>query len=470
MCMEQTDDAKSWFDKLDIGQVIDMFKRAGVGSIWVKRLGINNNSKQQVYIAGDPSDLSFMPLGNPTYSAPKSQKKKAGSPVIQIPVPWKWLTPQGMYEAPFSKFCYYPQYPEVRFSGFLRGCSEGPSELMGEQKRGHEEGRCLFLGVVRRTDSDFVVGVVVGANSPAARYVLSMDTFVQGKLSPVVYESERGSNEFSVLGNALRSIVMRRIVPWRLKNDNTIAKPYTAPNAPGLTLEAELGVGENAIPGPDFDIWELKAIKQNNLEKRSNHKVTLFTPQPDMGWAAEHPQVDFVRKYGHISGVDEDDNPNEYYFTSSDIAGLTKQENEEKLNLRLVGFTDSRHFDPSGYIGLFDGKTDELAAGWSYLKLLEHWQRKHNRAAYVPYMRESINGETFVEFGPLVTLGISTNFGLFLQAFNDGKVIYDPGDKAALVDGQWKPHSRSQFRINLKDITSIYQEVHEVDIREDNWE
>lgn len=84
MCMEQTDDAKSWFDKLDIGQVIDMFKRAGVGSIWVKRLGINNNSKQQVYIAGDPSDLSFMPLGNPTYSAPKSQKKKAGSPVFRF--------------------------------------------------------------------------------------------------------------------------------------------------------------------------------------------------------------------------------------------------------------------------------------------------------------------------------------------------------------------------------------------------
>ena len=41
-------------------------------------------------------------------------------------------------------------------------------------------------------------------------------------------------------------------------NDGQQVRPYIAPNAPGLTLEAELGVGENAIPGPDFDVWELK--------------------------------------------------------------------------------------------------------------------------------------------------------------------------------------------------------------------
>lgn len=31
-------------------------------------------------------------------------------------------------------------------------------------------------------------------------------------------------------------------------NDGQQVKPYIAPNAPGLTLEAELGIGENAIP------------------------------------------------------------------------------------------------------------------------------------------------------------------------------------------------------------------------------
>ena len=72
-------------------------------------------------------------------------------------------------------------------------------------------------------------------------------------------------------------------------------------------------------------------------------------------------------------------------------------------------------------IALYDKGSGGLAAGWSYLKLLEHWQRKHNRAAYVPYLREGSGDGTTVEFGPLVTLGISTGFGLFLQAFRDGK-------------------------------------------------
>lgn len=117
-------------------------------------------------------------------------------------------------------------------------------------------------------------------------------------------------------------------------------------------------------------------------------------------------------------------------------------------------------------IALYDKGSGGLAAGWSYLKLLEHWQRKHNRAAYVPYLREGSGDGTTVEFGPLVTLGISTGFGLFLQAFRDGKVVYDPGDKAILRNGRWTPHSRSQFRINLNDIAAIYQQVRRVDVRD----
>ena len=311
-----------------------------------------------------------------------------------------------------------------------------------------------------------VVALVVGAPSPAAQYVLNMDTFEKGHVCPVVFQGQRKPGEFSILEEALLGIMGKKIIPWRLRNDGTIDKPYIAPNAPGLTLEAELGVGENAIPGPDFDIWELKAIKQPSLERRSNHRVTLFTPQPDTGWITGQSQADFVLRYGHVSGTDENGNPDEYYFTSGDINRPGEDKEGAKLNLKLVGFTDAKHFDPNGMIALYDKQTGELAAGWSYLKLLEHWQRKHNRAAYVPYLREKEDGKTTVEFGPLVTLGISTSFGLFLKAFQDGKVIYDPGDKITLKDGKWTPHSRSQFRINLNDISAIYQEVKEVDLRD----
>lgn len=58
-------------------------------------------------------------------------------------------------------------------------------------------------------------------------------------------------------------------------NDGQQVKPYIAPNAPGLTLEAELGIGENAIPGSDFDVWKLKAIKQPSLERLSDHSYLV---------------------------------------------------------------------------------------------------------------------------------------------------------------------------------------------------
>ncbi len=182
-------------------------------------------------------------------------------------------------------------------------------------------------------------------------------------------------------------------------------KPYTAQNAPGFTLEAELGVGrENAIPGPDFDIWELKAIKQKSLDRRYNHKVTLFTPQPDLPetgrlvhggfraqvWARAH----------HRRGRQSDQLP-------TSPPGDIQREGEDKPSAKLelcwrVSLMRSIS-TPTGMIALYEKGTRTLAAGWSYLKLLGHWQRKHNRAAYVPYLREDNDGNTSVEFGPLVT-------------------------------------------------------------------
>ncbi|KFI52529.1 MvaI/BcnI family restriction endonuclease [Bifidobacterium callitrichos] len=468
MCDTHVNEARQWYDEADIDRVHDLLTNAGASSIWVKCLKRNHNSKQQIWLANDPSDLSFLPLGEPSYTPAKSQKKKAGNPVIQIPVAWQWVTPSGQFDAPNAKLCYYPQYPEVRFSGFLQGCKEPPSELLNEAKRGHEENRCLFLGPVKNNAGEIVrvVGLVVGADSPAAQYVLGMETFETGHLCPIVYQTTKQRDEFSVLEHALANIVGRKIVPWRLNNDGAVVKPYIAPNAPGLTLEAELGVGENAIPGPDFDIWELKVVKQKSLERRYNHKVTLFTPQPDLPETGRLSTAEFVLKYGHVHTKDDDGNPTSCYFTSGDIQREGEDRSGAKLELVLEGFTDAKHFDPNGMIALYEKGTKNLAAGWSYLKLLGHWQRKHNRAAYVPYLREDKGGDTSVEFGPLITLGISTSFGLFLQAFKDGKAVYDPGDKATLVDGKWTPHARSQFRINLNDIAAIYQEVREVDMRD----
>lgn len=458
-----------WYDTITIEQVRDEFTAAGAKVVWAKLMGRNNNSKQQVWLAGDPSDLSFLPLGVPSYNEGTSRKKKAGPLVVRIPVSWNWIVPGvGRFLAPDAKLCYYPQYPEVRFSGFLRGCSMAPNELMSPSKRGFEEGRVLFFATVDIDgEHPTVVAMVVGAPSPAAAYMYALGADAAGKPKPVVSPGMQVLDEISVLENALKGFVGEKIVPCRLLGDGTVIRPYIAQNAAGFTLEAEMGVGENSVPGPDFDVWELKAIKQVNLLKRHNHKVTLFTPQPDRGWITEHPQTDFVLRYGHVYKTNEQGKPVSYYFTSGDFEGIGTDKPSARLRMQIEGFRNSKDFDPSGMIELVDKETGEVAAGWSFMKLLDHWQRKHNRAAYVPYAKEGDGESTLLEFGPLITLGISTSFGLFLQAFSEGKVVFDPGDKAVLRDGKWVPHSRSQFRINLFDIGAIYQETRFIDIRDD---
>lgn len=63
MCDTHVNEARQWYDTADISRVNELLTNAGASSIWVKRLVANNNSKQQIWLANDPSDLSFFPLG-----------------------------------------------------------------------------------------------------------------------------------------------------------------------------------------------------------------------------------------------------------------------------------------------------------------------------------------------------------------------------------------------------------------------
>lgn len=459
------EDAVKWYDTADIDRVVELLTHAGAKNIWVKRLVRNNNSKQQVYLAHDTTDMYFLPLGKPTYSPGTSNKPRAGGPVIQHVLPWRWVTPNGVFEAPRTKLIYYPQYPEYRLSGFLDKCEEPPSELFNVDKRGHEDGRCLFLSPVATDEGEkYVVGLAVGAQSPASQYVEKMKGFKPGNLCQVSYKNSYEAGDFTVLEKALLKLIGRDITPWRYLNDGTSVHPYHAQNEGGLTLEAELGVGENAIPGPDYDVWELKAVSQKSLDKRYDHLVTLFTPQPDVGWVKEHSGVEFVKKYGHVSKCDEKGNPTEYYFTTKDFNKPGQDKVTAKLDLQLIGFTNAKKFRTDGMIALIDRETGDLVSGWTFRKLLEHWQTKHNRAAYVPYITKNKGRNSTVQYGPLLTLGISTSFGLLLQAFNDGIAVYDPGYKAILENGRWSSHARSQFRINYKKIVALYYQIQEIDL------
>lgn len=174
----------------------------------------------------------------------------------------------------------------------------------------------------------------------------------------------------------------------------------------------------------------------------------------------------YINKYPHYGHQTDKTETDEHYFTTRDIETSIKRNPNATVELVLQGFNSPRDFDVNnGMIALLDKSTGELIAGWTFRKLLSHWRRKHNRACYVPYMNHK--EERTVEFGPLVTLGISTYFGLFLQAFHDGLIVFDPGDKAEKKNGEWIPHARSQFRTTMSHLDGLYNKVIETDIRED---
>ncbi|PAU68282.1 MvaI/BcnI restriction endonuclease family [Bifidobacterium criceti] len=482
---EAAGDVAPWYDTITLDEVLEKFEAIGAHAVWAKYLVRNNNSKNQIYVAPNVNKLAFLPMGHPVYTPGKSQKpglnkSKRTRELVRIPLNWTWIDEDGEeYAAPKTAFSYYPQYPEVRLSGMLSGCPAAPSKLFNIEHQGHDEGRILFLGVVGNPDSSdaHIAAIATGKDAPASQEVLGAEEFMPGTLFAVPFSSsveeiERDSkehigkaDEFSVLSNALEHIVGYPIIPWRLRNDGTREDPYRSPNAPGLTLEAELGVGENAIPGPDFDIWELKAYKVDDFQKPfSSHRITLFTPQPDFGVITDIGQSAFVETYGHINEKYASRGIERYDFTTKDFNGIGQDDPNAALDLRVFGM-DGNSYSMSGSVSLVDRITGVIVAGWSFTKLLGHWQKKHDRAAYIPYCTFGSKEDYCVEYGPNVLLGMGTDFGMFLNAFQEGEIVFDPAFHIKRrEDGGWETKSRSQFRIALGNLDSIYESVKEVSV------
>ena len=108
--------------ELSINSLIEIFKNKDVTRIYYKLLSPNDNSKNQPYLAGHLTDLGFIPTGE--ISESKSTSNKTSNPKRQIKytvdLDYSWLSPEGeVYPAPNAKLIYYPQYPEVRLSGFV---------------------------------------------------------------------------------------------------------------------------------------------------------------------------------------------------------------------------------------------------------------------------------------------------------------------------------------------------------------
>src|ERR1700741_3928060 len=101
-----------------------MFRDHGVERLFLKRLAPNDNYKNQIRLGGELSVLRVIPSGKLTQARSSSGKPgEPGRQILKSRVLWSWLDATGCaHPAPNAQLVLYPQYPEVRFSGFLQGC------------------------------------------------------------------------------------------------------------------------------------------------------------------------------------------------------------------------------------------------------------------------------------------------------------------------------------------------------------
>ena len=410
--------------------------RHGARQIICKALAPNDNSKNQVYMAGSLDILNVLPIGEVW-----EEISDAGTAVLKAGLSLYWIKPNADPElAPHAQLILYPQYPEVRLSGFLRRTKTAPNGIMTSR----EPDRTLFLGVGGRGE---IYAFASGdASLATAVHALASDT-QYGAFKSALGGLARGARER--LLEKLQSISdMGWVRAQKLSADGTLAV-CRGPNCGGLTLEALFGISPNGRSEPDYDGWELKTHSVVSFGREPTGHLTLMTPEPTTGVYRTDGAAQFVRMFGYADAR----TPDRLNFSSPHR--INERNTRTGLTLRLDGYKDCRIDNPLGSLVLLDDK-DKVAAGWPFAGLLAHWNRKHAQAAYVANMCRG-KPEAEYRYGDTWRLGEGTDFARFLHAVSVGQIIYDPGIKLEGASGA-RPllKRRSQFRIRSKDLGALY--------------
>ena len=440
----------------DLPGIARLMSDAGAASLYLKYLAPNDNSKNQPYFGGSFDVLNMLPLASElTVEGVNSSKASVGRDTrrLKASLDFYWLNSDGMASrAPGAQLILYPQYPEVRFSGFLRGAEGAPSSLMQSEKRGRETGRVLFLGV---TPDSRVLGYVAAPESAAAHDALNLglesDIGVFSTLDLPGLVGSEGNR--TVLFRELRRIHQVGWIPAKSLDKDGAERQCRGTNCGGLTLEAELGIRPNSRADPDFLGWEVKQHDVGTFDRPAHRAITLLTPNPDLGDYAEMPLTDFIQAYGY---ADVRGRSGRLNFGGVHRAGQTHA--RTGLLLGFDGFDPGkpRRFDPEGALTLTNAQGD-MAAAWSFAKLLGHWNRKHGHAVFVPSEKGQDNGSQRYRYGREVGLGTGTDFIRLLNALSQGVVYFDPGMKLVRRENSsFQTKGRSQFRVRSDMLENLY--------------
>lgn len=421
-----------------IANLLSRFSALGAVTAFCKPLAENDNSKQQIYLGGSLGVVQMFPF--------QTIETNTENSTYKAKLDFVWVGENTVERAIGAQLILYPQYPEVRLSGFLRGCRNAPNEqlrpLPANQRCFNNglDGRVLFFGI---TNNGKTLAYLAAADSQIAREF-------ERQHAQSAYVQQSVFFNLPLLGRDTKAILLEKLAEirdfgWqpsiRLNRLGEII-PYKARNGGGYTLEALLGIIPNGRAEPDFMGWELKAF--------SGSRITLMTPEPDGGMYFEQGVKAFVRQFGSPTGDDT------LYFTGTHRANVRNEKTGLILNVR--GFNPIRNLieDVSGAVELLtDG--GQCAAAWSFADLMIGWNKKHALAAYILYESEKVNEPAYRYFSP-VLLGEGTDFNRYLTSLNSGLIIFDPGSKVMNAStAKSSVKARSQFRIPLKQLANLYQ-------------
>lgn len=431
-----------------LNHLLKLMQDQGATRFYAKRLAPNDNSKNQVYLGGDFSALNIIPHGEIFTDSEQTAGSKRDR--AKAPIRFFWVDKNGKHRAPDANLILYPKYPEVRMSGFLRGCRAAPSSVMKVRKAG----RIFVIGVV---PDGTVLGFAALADHPIAKEINETQWEQVGVFLRLPAGSGQDSSK-AVLLAELRRIYEMHWINSQILNAHGQKVPYGARNGGGYTLEAELGIRPNSYSVPDFMGWEIKQYGVEDFEKfRPKSPITLMTPEPTGGFYRYQGVTAFLHKFGY---PDKNGKPDRINFGGIYACGRNYHA-DTGLRIEVDGFdvSSGKITDLDGCIALRN-QDGESAAIWSLKAMMEHWNRKHAQAAYVPSLFRTPPPQ--YSYGPRVLLCEQTDFLLFLSAMASGAVYYDPGIKIEKASSEHPEiKRRSQFRVKHSQITDIYHQ-HEI--------
>ncbi len=442
-------------EDLPLQTVLRMMTAAGVCRCYLKALAPNDNSKNQPYLGGDFGVLNVLPSGKPVATTTGGDQPV---PIFRSALDLWWLGADGTgRKAPEAKLILYPQYPEVRLSGYLTGVdrSHRPSRALGTTR---EPGRVLLLGV---TDDGRIVGAAAAAGSPLAHECLALANLESVGVLRRVPMPEEGAARSSreLLLHALCRVASKGWIDSHRLDSGGNSLPCASRNCGGYTLEAELGVRPNGLAEPDFHGWEVKQFGVNSFERPGDAVITLMTPEPTDGVYATEGVLRFVEQFGYpdVSGK-------EHRLNFGGVFRHGERATRTGLTLHMHGFDASsgRVADPAGGFYLLDDH-DREAAIWRFSDLLDHWRTKHAFAAYVPSIVRRVPNLQY-RYTSRVRLGEGTSFERFLSAVDRGDVYLDPGIKVENYPESPRAKKRNQFRVKASRLSALYGRFDEVDV------